>query len=393
MTNASTVGLQFGLRILEVGQPTDATDPAALADPAAPAVPSGGAERMLGAIAELARTVDDHEFGNHDLAPTAAALLAESKDRTFVRRRRWVAVNDRGDVIGAGVLVLPQTDNRHQATVGVSVHPDHRRQGIGTQITKTLMDVAGDDDRTVLLAQTNHARIPSENATDGVLPARTGAGALFADDRTVRFARRCRFTLEQTALHSELTLPADDAALGRLRQRAEQRADGQYSLVSWVGRTPDEWIDDYAALLGAMSTDEPIGGLDLRREEWDAARVRNYESALIEAGTREYVMTAMHVPTHRLAGYTIIEVGESSRDTASARQHDTLVAGPHRGRMLGHLMKTANLIRVQLAHPGLKRLHTWNAAENTHMLAVNVAQGYTVASVGGQWQLRVAATS
>lgn len=402
-------GLPTGLRLSELELPERLESPAG---------------RKLRQVAELGRVADDHEFGNHDLVPAAGELLAEMRDREFVRRRRWMVVDRGGACVGSGVLVLPMADNRHQATIGVTVLPSSRRQGIGTALFAAAADVARADGRTVLLGQTHHGRFPSQHAVtppevtldpvspdvqspDGagagaarvpdadaradILPAATGAGALWLGDPAVRFALRHGFTLEQTAVHHVLELPADAVTIDRLRRSAEERADGDYSLVPWISRGPGEWIDDYAALLGAMSTDEPNGDVDVRAEKWDAARVRSYEAGLIDAGTFEYVMTAMHVPTRRLVGYTIIEVG--ARSDESARQCDTLVAPAHRGRRLGQLMKTANLARVQSAHPGLKRLHTWNATENVHMIAVNRAQGYVPAGLGGQWQRRDSAIS
>ena len=32
-------------------------------------------------------------------------------------------------------------------------------------------------------------------------------------------------------------------------------------------------------------------------------------------------------------------------------------------------------------------MHTWNAQENAHMLAINVALGFAPASVDAEWQL------
>lgn len=41
------------------------------------------------------------------------------------------------------------------------------------------------------------------------------------------------------------------------------------------------------------------------------------------------------------------------------------------------------------ACPQLKRIHTWNAGENSYMLAINVAMGFFPASVEGAWQKTV----
>lgn len=39
---------------------------------------------------------------------------------------------------------------------------------------------------------------------------------------------------------------------------------------------------------------------------------------------------------------------------------------------------------------GTARVHTWNAAENVHMLAINAALGFREVGAQGGWQLRAA---
>ena len=71
-----------------------------------------------------------------------------------------------------------------------------------------------------------------------------------------------------------------------------------------------------------------------------------------------------------------------------AFQEDTLVLREHRGRRLGMLVKTANLARLAEVQPGARRIGTWNAEENAHMLAINVALGFRPAGVWAAWQRR-----
>ncbi|MDO5663493.1 MAG: N-acetyltransferase, partial [Brachybacterium sp.] len=71
-----------------------------------------------------------------------------------------------------------------------------------------------------------------------------------------------------------------------------------------------------------------------------------------------------------------------------AIQDDTLVHGDHRGHGLGLLVKAAALVALTDAVPTVRRIHTWNAAENTHMLAINRRLGFRAVGVTGAWQLR-----
>ena len=73
---------------------------------------------------------------------------------------------------------------------------------------------------------------------------------------------------------------------------------------------------------------------------------------------------------------------------ASATQEDTLVHAGHRGHGLGLWVKAVNLVALREAAPTVRRVHTWNAAENTHMLSINTTVGFREAGVQGGWQLR-----
>lgn len=67
-------------------------------------------------------------------------------------------------------------------------------------------------------------------------------------------------------------------------------------------------------------------------------------------------------------------------------QEDTLVVAAHRGNRLGMLVKTANFDRVRRAWPTMRRIYTWNADENGHMLAINTDMGFRGVQCEGAWQ-------
>ena len=93
------------------------------------------------------------------------------------------------------------------------------------------------------------------------------------------------------------------------------------------------------------------------------------------------------VGVDELAAYTVVEFTDSRPE--SMIQDDTLVLPEHRGRRLGMLVKSRLLETLTSVRPQARRIHTWNAEENAHMLAINVALGYRPASVSAQWQLRL----
>ena len=181
-------------------------------------------------------------------------------------------------------------------------------------------------------------------------------------------------------LRSDLALPVDREAL----EAVLHQAGDDYVLESFVDHIPEEWLDDRAVLQQRMSTDAPSDDLEVEEEVWDADRLRsNYERAR-SSGRRIVETVARHVPSGRLVGFTSVSISAGEPDLAY--QQDTLVLREHRGRALGLRLKAANALRLMDELPEVTSVRTWNAASNTHMLAVNRRLGYRVDGYSREWQ-------
>jgi hypothetical protein len=55
------------------------------------------------------------------------------------------------------------------------------------------------------------------------------------------------------------------------------------------------------------------------------------------------------------------------------------------------LVKILNLRRLRDGYPEVQRVITFNAAENDHMLGINIALGFKPAGYDGEWQRSVVA--
>jgi hypothetical protein len=127
--------------------------------------------------------------------------------------------------------------------------------------------------------------------------------------------------------------------------------------------------------------------MDWEGEDWDAARVREEEQTMARGGVQSAVTAALHSATGELVAYTVLNWRPGV--PASIAQQDTLVTAKHRGRRLGTLIKVANLRRAQGRWPSARSVLTWNASENQHMLAINIALGFRPAGYEGEWQKRL----
>ena len=154
-----------------------------------------------------------------------------------------------------------------------------------------------------------------------------------------------------------------------------------YRIEVAIDELPEDWLEDRAYLARRMSTDAPMGEIDLDEEEWDAERVRRQWSSA--GSTRAVEAVARHLPTGRLVGYTDLTVRPATPHLAI--QADTLVLREHRGHGLGLAMKVAEVRALVQELPRVTEIHTWNARANTPMIAVNRQLGFEERGFTHEW--------
>ena len=265
-------------------------------------------------------------------------------------REAWLAT-DQGSAVGWYRLELPVRENADQAYLNLVVHPAGRRRGLGRALLQHAAGRAAANGRIVL----NGA------ARDG------SPGEAFA---RVAGAKPGLVEVQRVLDIGKL----EQGKLAGLRGPAERAAAG-YSLVSWVGPVPEEYIEQTAAVYNGMA-DAPRDA-EISHEAWDAQRVRERVNGLRpQYGMRDYAVAARHEDTGELAGLT--EVSVDPADPGWGFQVFTVVRREHRGHRLGLLLKIAMMELLATTEPQLERIVTWNGQSNEHMIAVNEAMGYTV---------------
>jgi hypothetical protein len=285
------------------------------------------------------------------------------------------------DVVGYVFLAMTLKENTHTADIYVGVHPDHRRQGIGTALAARAEEIAADAGRTTFFGW---SLTPREAADDeeALVPA-TGAGRLPADAAGVRFALTRGYTLEQVERMSRLDLPVAPDRLAAFEAEARAKAGDDYRTHTWEG-IPEQWHEGYAQLMTRMSTDVPQGALDFGEETWDAERVRVHLADRADSGQRLLTTLVEHVPSGEIVAGTSFMLQDGK--PAFVFQEETIVLAAHRGHRLGMLVKAVNLRELAARYPRTERVHTFNAEENAHMLAINVALGFRPSGAEGELQ-------
>lgn len=335
------------------------------------------------AVCELSDALVLRLRGNLDLASPNSARLIMWRDTEYARLDVYF-VRMEGRVAARAWIHLPLKDNLETAWLSVGVHPDFEGRGLGRALADHLESVARAAGRTVVQMGTEHPVGGPDDDGEQLLPP-TGSGSVPAGSRAVRFALNRGYELVQVERTSVLEVSEESRrAAHALFEEAEARAAENYELVTWFDGTPEEYVADLVRLSTSMSTEIPLGGLELGEEAFDEARVREIDTRRRDGGVRAVTTAARHRSTGELAGYSVLEYVPDHPEVAE--QDNTLVLPDHRGHALGQWMKAANFERLLEAFPAVRRIYTYNADENQHMLAINIAMGFRPAGHDGQWQ-------
>ncbi|MCD2442473.1 GNAT family N-acetyltransferase [Agromyces sp. SYSU K20354] len=329
--------------------------------------------------AEFAIDIEVERWGDDRLAYTPAEMLAMYRDERYEMRQAFAAWD--GDAcIGRTISWWERDPAARTGTVIVEVAPAYRRRGLGTRLLEHAEGVITDLGRSIYLGWVDYP-LKELDLPGPRLAAPEGDATIPAELPSVRFATHHGYVIGQLERSSALDV---DGRVEDFRAESARRESGtsDYRLVGWIDHVPDALVDSYAAARARMVLDVPAGGLTIDEEHWDADRVRTHEVQAI-AGGRTLLVQAAVAPDGTIAGYTELELPPGK---AVAYQSDTLVVAAHRGHRLGMRMKLANLVRLGEVAPERTTIYTWNADENEHMLAINIALGFEPHGMSAEFQ-------
>lgn len=321
--------------------------------------------------AETTAASQRHEIGEGATAWAHQELLAVLR-RPPVRRHDelWVARVD-GEVVGTAWLSRPLLDNRESASLDVHVRPDLRRRGIGTALLRHVEGVAAAAGRVLVDAETQW---PADGPADG------------AGTAGVEFLRRHGYAFGLGDVQRVADLPLDEGLLAELAAETAPYHQG-YALRSWSGRVPDELVEGWVAVASTLMTEAPTGAMERETETTDVAAFRDDEALLVAQGRTAWHTVALD-PAGEVVAYTQLVV--PSYDERFVYQWGTLVRRDHRGHRLGTAVKVANHRALQAgADLAGRRVVTWNAESNAHMIAINERLGFVPNARLGELQKRL----
>ena len=320
---------------------------------------------------DVTNTVDRFERGDAATAWTFEELKVGAREPN--KNRKTVRLNGAVDgvVVATGQVELPLLDNLTAAEVDVAVLPEHRRQGHGTDLLAAVEQIAREHQRSRFDAMTawRYDGPPDGTGTSGV-----------------EFAKSHGYVFGLGDVQREVTLPVDDAILDKLAAEAAERS-GDYELRSWSGPIPDDLLLGYLELSSTLMTEAPMGDIDYEPEAVDIEAHRMREAMWAKQGRTMFTTVALD-SDGTLAAYTDLMV--PTHDSTRIYQWGTLAGRDHRGHRLGLAVKIANLRALQANgdHDG-RRLTTWNAEVNDHMIAINQLMGFEPTARAGELQKKV----
>ena len=287
------------------------------------------------ALLEAARVVDSP----HEPSPLTGEFLADLRHGWDGDPPRAAISRDAdGRPVGLLQVALGRWDNTHLGWVGITVHPAHRRRGLGSALFKAGVEEVRGAGRSLVLA---------DSWADS-------AGSAFADvARTREGERRCQAPAGPGDARPEPHRRSPRRGRGRMRWA--------YELVRIAGPVPAELRADVAAMTGAIN-DAPTDDLDVEDEVFSAERIEAFENAQLGQDRRIYRLVARQRETGQLAGHTMVAI--PAQRPWLAWQLDTSVVRAHRGHRLGLILKCEMLGWLAEAEPQLAELTTWNAASN-----------------------------
>jgi GNAT superfamily N-acetyltransferase len=308
------------------------------------------------AAAELAEDPEASLYSRED----GAAMLSTPESASLFDAFGTFA-GDR--MVAETILMGSMRDNLELGQVLLWVDPQHRRRGFGTRALAHVEEHAGTRGRRILRVQ-----------------LRMGEGL----EGNRLFAERHGYTLKMTEIERRLALPVDPGHVDRLAAGAAPYHE-DYELRAFVGSVPDDLRASYVAVQNLLGTEAPHGDLELEVGRDTVEDLDRLERERDEAGRTSVTAVALHRGV-------VVAYANASVPASGARHVDqfgTLVHPDHRGHRLGMAVKCAQLQLLAEEFPDRDYIQTSNAEVNAHMVAINVALGFEIHQVWGEFEKRL----
>lgn len=305
-------------------------------------------EETLRQAHELLIIEEAHALPHDPPIPFAERKADLRMSRSARKKVAWLLFE--GDrAVGLAEIVMGMVDNLNSSDVLLFLHPDVRGRGLARTLAKPVIEALEQHQRSRLVVEVSEGS-PS-------IPLLEKLGFSFGMMET-----RSRLRIDEL----------DRQLMASWIKRARERA-GDYELLFFTDRMPDDLLVPYAELLGVMNT-APRESLEEEDESFTPEEIREVEDNFFRLGAELPAMVARHRPTGQLAGFT--NMSYSDLNPPQLWQWGTGVDPAHRNRGLGRWLKAAMIEELMARFPQAERVDTYNAGSNEPMLNINIAMGF-----------------
>jgi len=249
--------------------------------------------------------------------------------------------------------------NKHILWTDGSVHPDHRRRGLGRTWIPVAIELMGRHGCTTLSMGT-------EEESGHAFLKWMGAEGKFSG--------------------AENRLKVSDVDWAMMRRWAEEgpKVSPNTRLEVYDGFLPEEMWEEYCPQLTTMLNTMPWEEMDHGDIVVTPAQLAEWYERMRMQGMVEYTMVTRE-PDGIISGIT--DMSYAPYKPKMINQGFTGVRTDARGRGLGKWLKAAMLLHVREIYPNLEWVVTDNAGSNVPMLAINTRMGFRQYRAGTEYQI------
>lgn len=290
-----------------------------------------------------------------DPIPTIEKIIKELKANLIIENfiyRRYMVYGQSGKIVGYATMRFPTEDNtyldhKHIVQANMNVHPDYRRQGIGTRLLAKMIEFGLLGGKTII-----------EGETD--------------DEAGREFCQNYDATISLEGVYNRLQLDQIDWGLMNKWKKVSEEELNDCTITTFT-EVPEHMLDEYCDILNQLENlDVPLGEIE-SRETMAPKDVRLMEEWFKERGETCVTMISRE-KNGEASGMTDIIYNKFV--PYKIVQGLTGVYDKYRGKGLGKWLKANMALYIRKHYPNAQYIETHNADVNAPMLYINNKMGF-----------------